>query len=191
MFKRNCLLPRLMMRLQKISFCNDIKIVGWPFIFQFPGSKIEFGKEVTINSNFWSNLLGLYQRTIIISRYGGTIRIGDHVGMSGCTIYAWDSIEIGDNTIIGANVKIIDNDFHPLDPDARLQDNKDLVSRKPVSIGKNVFIGMNSIILKGTSLGNNCVVGAGSVVSGKYPDNVIIAGNPAGIVRTLEEKTSI
>ena len=54
-------------------------------------------------------------------------------------------------------------------------------------IGDNVFIGMNSIILMGANIGNNVIVGAGSVVSGKIPDNVVVAGNPAKIVRTIEE----
>ena len=57
-------------------------------------------------------------------------------------------------------------------------------------IGDDCFIGMNSIILKGTTLGNNVIVGAGSVVHGKFPDNVIIAGNPAKIVKHLSPDES-
>lgn len=57
----------------------------------------------------------------------------------------------------------------------------------PTKIGDNCFLGMNSIILPGTTIGNNCIVGAGSVVGGKYPDNVVIAGNPARVVYTLDE----
>lgn len=58
---------------------------------------------------------------------------------------------------------------------------------KVTSIGDNCFIGMNSIILMGTHIGNNVIVGAGSVVHGDVPDNVVIAGNPAKIICTLEE----
>lgn len=58
-------------------------------------------------------------------------------------------------------------------------------------IGNNVFIGMNSIILMGTHIGDNVIVGAGSVVSGNIPDNVVIAGNPARIIRTLDEHYNI
>lgn len=54
-------------------------------------------------------------------------------------------------------------------------------------IGENCFIGMNATILMGTTLGNNVIVGAGSVVRGTFPDNVVIAGNPAKIICTLEE----
>lgn len=56
----------------------------------------------------------------------------------------------------------------------------------PVRIGDNCFLGMNSIILPGTRSGNNCIIGAGSVVKGVYPDNVVIAGNPARVICTLE-----
>lgn len=58
-------------------------------------------------------------------------------------------------------------------------------------IGNNVFIGMNSIVLMGTQIGDNVIVGAGSVVSGKIPDNVVVAGNPAKVIRTLDEHYSI
>ncbi|RTZ02050.1 acyltransferase [Flavobacterium bomense] len=54
-------------------------------------------------------------------------------------------------------------------------------------IGDNVFIGMNSIVLMGSSIGNNVIIGAGSVVSGTIPDDVVVAGNPAKVIRTLEE----
>lgn len=57
-----------------------------------------------------------------------------------------------------------------------------LLKKRPVVIGEGCFLGANSIILKGTTSGKNVVVGAGSVVSGTFPDNVIIAGNPARII---------
>ena len=54
-------------------------------------------------------------------------------------------------------------------------------------IGDNVFIGMNSIILMGSKIGSNVIIGAGSVVSGEIPDNVVVAGNPAKMIRSLDE----
>lgn len=54
-------------------------------------------------------------------------------------------------------------------------------------IGNNVFIGMNSTILKNVHIGNNCIIGANSLVNKSFPDNVVIAGNPARIICTLEE----
>jgi acetyltransferase-like isoleucine patch superfamily enzyme len=130
-------------------------------------------------------MLGLYQPTIMVARYGGRIEIGDGFGISGSTIYSTASITIGKNATIGANCKIIDNDFHPLDAEQRKLNKIEHIKRSPIKIGDNCFVGMNSIILKGTTLGNNVVVGAGSVVHGTFPDNCIIAGNPAKIIRQL------
>lgn len=162
-----------------------IKFNGYCIIFSFRGSYIKMGGG-TINSSFTSNMLGLWQRTIMVARYGGKIEIGDGFGISGTTIYSTKSITIGKNATIGANCKIIDNDFHPLDPDyRRLNLNKEHTMRAPITIGDNCFIGMNSIILKGTTLGDNVVVGAGSVVHGTFPDNCIVAGNPAKIIRII------
>ena len=139
-----------------------------------------------INSSPYSNMLGLWQRTIIVARYGGKIEIGDGFGISGSTIYSFQSIKIGKNATIGANCKIIDNDFHPLESDKRIAGlNEEYTKRAPILIGDNCFIGMNSIILKGTTLGDNVVVGAGSVVHGSFPANCIIAGNPAKIIKYI------
>ena len=189
MFKHPTNIPKLMLRAQHIKYWKNLRLIGFPVIFRFPNSKIVMGKNIKINSSFLSNLLGLYQRMIIIAKNGGRIKIGDNVGMSGSTIYAWDEITIGDNTIIGANCKIIDNDFHPIDTDVRRKDMQnhtvtaDRVLKKPVHIGKNVFIGCNSLILKGTEIGDDCIVGAGSVVSGTFPPGSVIAGNPARVIR--------
>lgn len=166
-------------------FLRRVRLKGYCVIFKFKNCKITLGTG-TINSAFTSNMLGLYQRTIIVARYGGKIEIGDGFGISGSTIYSTASITIGKNATIGVNCKIIDNDFHPLDPEyRRLNLNEQHTARKPIKIGDNCFIGMNSIILKGTTLGDNVVVGAGSVVHGNFPDNCIIAGNPAKIIKVL------
>ena len=99
-----------------------------------------------------------------------------------------DSITVGDHTDIGSGCKIIDNDFHPLSYSQRSPvERLDLVKHRPITIGEGCFIGANSIILKGTTLGKNVVVGAGSVVCGSFPNNVIIAGNPARIIKENEQ----
>lgn len=133
-------------------------------------------------------MFGLSQRCIIVAKNGGKIVINEGVGMSGCTIYSMESITIGRNTDIGSGCKIIDNDFHPLPYSERYPvERLGLLKKRPVVIGEGCFLGANSIILKGTTLGKNVVVGAGSVVSGTFPDNVIIAGNPARIIKDNRE----
>lgn len=170
-----------------IKYGKNLKLNGFPLIVSVCRGHIVLGNDVTINSSFLSNLLGLYQRTILVARTKEAfVRIGDDVGLSGVTIYARKSIMIGSHTRIGANVKIMDNDFHPVDPDLRLECSNQNMMIKPVEIGENVFIGCNSLILKGTKIGDNTTIGAGSVVSGVIPPNCIAAGNPAKVLRYFE-----
>lgn len=166
---------------------RKINYKGFSVICSLSGGKIVIGGGTSLFSRFSSNMLGLYQRCIIVARYGGRIEIGENCGISGSTIYAWDSIRIGNYTRVGANCKIIDNDFHPVELEYRHKGlNEERTRRAPIVIGDDCFIGMNSIILKGTTLGNNVIVGAGSVVHGTFPDNCIIAGNPARIVKYIK-----
>lgn len=187
---------KLVMKLTKVEYGKNLLLKGVPIIFNKSGARLSIGDNVTIKSSFLSNLVGLYSRTIIVTRApGAEITIGNGVGISGATIYARKKIVIGDNTAIGGNCKILDNDFHPIDMEDRiklLQDSNggdsELIPAKEIHIGKNCFIGCNSIILKGTILGDGCVVGAGAVVSGKFEDNCVIAGNPAKVIRKLGVK---
>lgn len=176
---------KLVLRLTKIKYGKNLLLKGVPVIISKSG-KLTIGDNVTVKSSFLSNLVGLYSRTVIVARTPeAEIHIGDNVGISGATIYARKSITIGDNTLVGGNAKILDNDFHPLDVEARNADIKEKIAAKPIVIGKNCFIGCNSLILKGTVLGDGCVVGAGAVVSGKFEDNCVIAGNPARVIKRL------
>lgn len=187
-------LLKILMKSANIEYGRGLLLKGIPVIFNRRGAKLSIGNNVVIKSSFLSNLVGLYSRTIIITRNkNAEIVIGNNVGISGSTIYARKKITIGENTCIGGNVKILDNDFHPLEIEARnklilsKEDDSDLIPAKEIRIGKNCFIGCNSIILKGTVLGDGCVVGAGSVVSGKFNANSVIVGNPAKVIRKLRE----
>ena len=186
---------KLIMRLTHVQYGKNLTLKGVPVIFNKSGATLTLGDNVTIKSSFLSNLVGLYSRTIIVTRApGAVISIGNNVGISGATIYARKGISIGDKTCVGGNVKILDNDFHPIDVEDRIRllndvhggDASELIPSKEIVIGKNCFIGCNAIILKGTVLGDGCVVGAGAVVSGKFDDNCVIAGNPAKVIRRLE-----
>ena len=189
---------KILLRMTKVKYGKNLLLKGCPVIFNMSGASLTIGNNVTVKSSFLSNLVGLYSRTIIVTRaHDAEIVIGDNVGISGATIYARSKIEIGKNTCIGGNAKILDNDFHPIDAKTRnrlMNDpsggNSALVPEKPIKIGQDCFIGCNSIILKGTILGDGCVVGAGAVVSGKFEDNCVIAGNPARVIKKLKEGVS-
>lgn len=184
-------LYKIILKILNIKYGKKLKLVGLPVIFKSKKANLTIGNNVIVKSSFISNLIGLYQRTIIVSRTNdSSIKIGDNVGMSGATIYARKYIEIGNNTLIGANTKIFDNDFHPIEYEARNKDIKEKIAVKPIIIGENCFIGCNAIILKGTVLGNGCVVGAGAVVSGIFEDNSIIAGNPAKKIGVCKSENS-
>lgn len=186
---------KILMKATKVKYGKNLLLKGMPVIFNKSRANLIIGDNVTVKSSFLSNLIGLYSRTIIVTRASGAeIIIGDNVGISGATIYARSRIEIGENTCIGGNTKIIDNDFHPIEVEVRnrlLNDpnggDSELIPAKPIKIGKNCFIGCNSIILKGTVLGDGCVVGAGTVVAGKFEENCVIAGNPARVIKRLKE----
>ncbi len=146
---------KLLMKMTKVEYGKNLLLKGMPVIFNKGGAKLKIGKNVTIKSSFLSNLVGLYSRTIIVTRaLGAVIEIGDNVGISGATIYARKGIYIGENTCIGGNCKILDNDFHPIEVEARnqlLRDSKggdsDLVPSKEIRIGKNCFLGVLILVL--------------------------------------------
>lgn len=179
---------KLVMKATKVKYGKRLLLKGVPVIFNQKGARLQIGDNCIVKSSFLSNLVGLYSRTIIVTRTPeAEIVIGDNVGISGATIYARKKICIGDNTNIGGNVKILDNDFHPIEVEARIRDDKSKIGTREIVIGKNCFIGCNSIILKGTVLGDGCVVGAGAVVCGKFEANSVIAGNPARVIKKLDQ----
>jgi acetyltransferase-like isoleucine patch superfamily enzyme len=94
-----------------------------------------------------------------------------------------DEVSIGDDTLIGEGVMIIDHDAHGIKPSER-RNNIGKISS--VILGKNVWIGSRVTILRGTKIGDNSVIGAGSIVKGEFPDNAIIAGSPAKVIKKIE-----
>ena len=167
----------------KIKYRRNVHFCGVSYIYADKKSSISFiGPNTWVNNYSISNMFGLYQRTIFYAKNGGKIVVGSDCGISGTSFCAMKSIVIGNRVQIGANTKIMDNDMHSLDPTERYYDDRSNILCKPVSIGNDCFVGANCIILKGTTLGENCIVGAGSVVHGEFPDNSIIAGNPARLI---------
>lgn len=114
--------------------------------------------------------------------YGCNVFIGeDFFANFNLTILDEAEVRIGHHCFIGPNVSIY-TACHPLDASER---NTCVEWAKPVIIGDNVWIGGSATILPGVTIGNNVVVGAGSVVTKSFPDNVVIAGNPAKVIKKL------
>ena len=105
------------------------------------------------------------------------IQIDDRVGISGSTICAANKITIGSNTLIGSGCTIVDNDFHERNIDNNSWESPNIRNAEPVIIGKNVFIGMYSIILKGVTIGDGATIGAGSVIYKDVPANTVVSSN--------------
>lgn len=128
---------------------------------------VEGKSELCIGKN-----LKMHNGAKIRVRKGGKLQIGKNFGMSnGCVVTAYDHITIGDNVMLGPNVLIYDQDH-----DYRAEGGVAAMKFKtaPVVIGNNVWIGANSIILRGTTIGSGSVVGGGTIAKGTYPENSVI-----------------
>jgi acetyltransferase-like isoleucine patch superfamily enzyme len=120
-------------------------------------------------------------------RKAGFIKIGAGSGLSFPVISSRSGITIGSHVKLGGNVRIFDHDYHALDLETRRSpDDSDAALTRPVVIEDDVFIGANSMVLKGVRVGQGSVVGAGSVVSKSIPAGEIWAGNPARLIRKIQ-----
>lgn len=162
---------------------------GQPILSRIRGSTMKIGSKCRICSRSSDTALGVNHPVIIRTLTPkARITIGDGVRMSGTTVCAASTVEIGSRCVIGANVTIVDTDFHSLDPAMRSSANDAThAMAKAVSIGNDVFLGVNSIILKGVTVGHGAVIGAGSVVSSDVPPFAIFAGNPARQIGSVEK----
>ncbi len=170
--------------LKKVKLGNNCKFYGIPIVVRAYNSEIYIGSKCTFRSDNSSNLIGL-NRKCIISTFGekSKIKIGNNSGFSGTVIGAANSIIIGNNVLSGANVLITDFDWHPIDPTMR--HTSEGILSAPITIGNNVWLGINTVVLKGVTIGENTVIGANSLVVKDIPANVIAAGNPCKVLKKL------
>ena len=165
--------------------------IGKPFISVATTGYFKIGKQFIMINTIQGNPIGCYSKCTFFVHNDARLTIGNNVGISQTAMICYNSISIGDNVKIGGGVKLYDTDFHSLDPKVRNsgQDSKNSKSA-PIIIKNSAFIGAYSIILKGVTIGENAIVGAGSVVSKSIPDNEIWGGNPAKFIKTINRHTA-
>lgn len=137
---------------------------------------VEFGNGVSVGRGTSIECTGS------IKQLGKGIKVGDNVGMGDMCHYGCaGGIEIGDNTIVGIYVTMHseNHNFSNANIPIRMQG----VSHKGIKIGNDCWIGAKATILDGSVIGNGCVVAAGAVVTGVFPDNCIIGGVPAKVIK--------
>ena len=178
----------------KIYDCNDQELLSYQFSLMAKLREFNDTKETSEGfkkrEELLKELLGTYSEGLFITppiyaNFGlKHLHVGKNVYFNyGATLVDDADIFIGDNTLIGPNVTIV-TASHPISPTLRKHA---LQYNKQVHIGKNVWIGAGAIILPGVSIGDNTVIGAGAVVTKSFGSDLVIVGNPAHILRKIEE----
>ena len=130
----------------------------------------------------------VYMEPNFTCEFGKNISLGNDLYINfGCTMLDCGQITIGNNTLLGPNVSLYSAN-HSLDAEERIAG---ALIPKPINIGKRVWIGGGSIILGGVTIGDDSVIGAGSVVTKDIPSGVIAAGNPCKVIREITDKDKI
>ncbi|HBK5435322.1 TPA: chorismate mutase [Enterococcus faecium] len=174
----------------ELYFANDPELVADRMFARSQSQIINQAESAELRSQLLKETFGrtgkkIYMEPVINFDYGYNIFVGENFYANfNCTFLDVSTIEIGDNCMFAPNVQLY-TAKHPLHPVKR---NSGLEYAKPIKIGNNVWLGGGVIVTPGVTLGDNVVVGAGSVVTKSFPDNVVIAGNPARIIKTVEEE---
>jgi acetyltransferase-like isoleucine patch superfamily enzyme len=115
----------------------------------------------------------------------GEVRIGADCLLNATWIGCWTTVTVGDRSLL-SNCELVDNDFHNLPPGQR-HDPPVPETRAPITIGENVWIGSHALVLKGVRIGDDSVVGAGTVVRTAVPPRVVVIGNPQQTVKKFHD----
>ena len=171
---------KMQMTIKGINYGHNIIFRGNAILSREVGSTITIGNNCKFLSSSRYNYRGINHCCIIqTGSQKASISIGNNCGFSGCSIVADLDVKIGNNVMVGTNSTIGDRDDHT---------EIYATNPKPVIIKDGVWIGMNCIILKGVTIGENSIIGAGSVVTHDIPANVIAAGVPARKIKDLKTK---
>jgi acetyltransferase-like isoleucine patch superfamily enzyme len=169
------------MRLIGIKPKKNLRFYGMTKFKKSSSATITIGSDCTFRSKHTSNLIGINRPCIFSTLTTEAIlTVGDNCGFSGTVIGCFTNITIGNNVKCGANTLITDSDWH--------QDDYRSGEAKPVEIADNVWLGEGVKVLKGVTIGENSIIGAGSVVTKNIPANVIAAGNPCKELKPLAQK---
>ncbi len=161
---------------KKLHFINKITVELWiiNFIFQRifrRHSKIPFSVNFTSTIN---------ETNIIYSE--DEITLTSFAVSGQCYFQSFNGIILGKNCLFAPGVKIISSNHH-------YEDINRPIKARPIKLGDNIWIGANAIILPEVEIGDNCIIGAGSVVTKSFTeDNLVIAGNPAKIIKKMQDE---
>ena len=186
---RNCIssyFNRLLLTLNGVSYGKHCVIHGRLYLKLFPTAKVTIGDDLYFASGWNINALCVNKRGTIYATHHAEITIGNNVGMSSTVIWCHHKISIGNNVKLGAGVILMDTDAHSIDYKKRRTPHTDYDKRASIVIEDDVLVGVNSIVLKGVTIGARSIIGAGSVVTKNIPQDCIAAGNPAQIIRYLK-----
>ena len=126
--------------------------------------------------------------TIKVESTSGRLSIGERVFVGrGTTLDAIEDLQVGDNTLIAPRCYVTDHD-HGMEPDRKI--NEQSCKSSAVSIGSDVWIGYGSVVLAGVSIGDGTIVGAGSVVTKSVEAGMVVAGNPARVIRERKQTSN-
>lgn len=170
---------------------------------RFESLKLEIRKPVTGKKFFTVGSGSVISGNFVFENENGRINIGENTFIGGGQFISIEGIEIGSNVLFSWNCTVIDNDAHSLNANDRVNDVRDWkkgldenqigkyknwrnVKSGKILIKDRAWIGFNSVILKGVTIGEGAIVGAGSIVTSDVPDYSVVAGNPAKVIKTME-----